>query len=76
MDILLDIHSCGLGRRQTGLRLRQYRRAVRRQLENGPGPPMKFSEFLSNQAHAAAIYGVAAGEHDANGFGVGAVLFD
>jgi hypothetical protein len=26
--------------------LRQYQRAVERQLETGPGPPIKLSEFL------------------------------
>lgn len=49
VEILLDIESCGLEPRRRGQRLRQYLRAVRRQLETGPGPPMKFSEFLQSR---------------------------
>jgi hypothetical protein len=46
VEILLDIEKSGLNPRRNGIALRQYLRAVRRQLETGPGPPMKFSEFL------------------------------
>lgn len=49
IDILLDMAACGLDSRRQGLRLRQYLRAVRKQLELGPGPPMKFSEFLQTR---------------------------
>ena len=49
VGILLDMQNCELGPRQARAYLRQYLRAVRRQLENGPGPPMKFSEFLQSR---------------------------
>jgi hypothetical protein len=49
VEILLDIANTGLDPRRSGERLRQYMRAVRRQLETGPGPPMKFSEFLQTR---------------------------
>jgi hypothetical protein len=46
VDILLDLQTCQLERRRRWDILRQYQRAVERQMENGPGPPMKLSEFL------------------------------
>ena len=49
VEILLDIANCGLDPRRKGLQLRQYMRAVRRQLEQSAGPPMKFSEFLQTR---------------------------
>ena len=49
MELLLDIEGCALEpKRRTGT-LRQYLRAVERQLDRGPGPPMKLSEFLENR---------------------------
>lgn len=45
IEILLDMDACQLGRRRVDI-LRQYQRAVERQLETGPGPPIKLSEFL------------------------------
>jgi hypothetical protein len=46
IDLLLDFQTCSLkGRRRTDL-LRAYQKAVQRQLETGPGPPMKLSEYL------------------------------
>jgi hypothetical protein len=44
--ILLDLASCQIERRRRFEILRQYQRAVERQLTSGPGPPMKLSEFL------------------------------
>ena len=49
IDILLDIESCEIGPRRRAEILRQYQKAVARQLENGPGPPMKLSQFLVQQ---------------------------
>jgi hypothetical protein len=49
VEVLLDIQGCGLDVRERGVRLRQYLRLVRRQLENGTGPPIKFSEFLQSR---------------------------
>ena len=46
IDLLLDLETCQLERRRRWDILRQYQRAVERQLQNGPGPPMKLSEFL------------------------------
>jgi hypothetical protein len=46
IELLIDIGECELDpKRRIGV-LRQYLRAVERQLESGPGPPMKLSEFL------------------------------
>ena len=50
MDLLLDIESCPVERRRRLEILRQYRRAVERQLDTGPGPPMKLSAFLAMRA--------------------------
>jgi hypothetical protein len=46
VEILLDYHSCELESRRRLEILRQYQRAVERQMESGVGPPMKLSEFL------------------------------
>jgi hypothetical protein len=46
VDILMDLENCQLERRRRLEILRQYQRAVERQMTNGPGPPMKLSEFL------------------------------
>ena len=50
MDLLLDIESCPLDRRRRLEILRQYQRAVERQLDTGPGPPLKLSAFLAMRA--------------------------
>ena len=50
VDILLDIENCQLERRRRLEILRQYQRAVTRQMETGPGPPMKLSRFLEERA--------------------------
>jgi hypothetical protein len=49
VEILMDFQNCSLepGRRMETLR--QYQRAVERQMEMGPGPPMKLSEFLQQK---------------------------
>ncbi len=46
VGILIDISACGLDRRKWAITLRQYLKAVQRQMETGPGPPMKLSEYL------------------------------
>ena len=46
IEILMDVEACQLESRRRGEILRQYERAVERQLESGPGPPMKLSQFL------------------------------
>ena len=44
--ILLDFETCRIEAKRRLEILRQYQRAVEKQLQSGPGPPMKFSEFL------------------------------
>jgi hypothetical protein len=46
VELLVDIESCALDPKRRVGTFRQYLRAVERQLEKGPGPPMKLSEFL------------------------------
>lgn len=46
VQILLDMDDCEVEPRRRQEILRQYQRAVEKQLETGPGPPMKLSEFL------------------------------
>lgn len=47
--ILMDLENCQFERRRRLEILRQYQRAVERQMETGPGPPMKLSEFLAER---------------------------
>lgn len=44
--ILLDLEQCQITPHRRLDILRQYEKAVSRQMEAGPGPPMKLSEFL------------------------------
>jgi hypothetical protein len=46
VEILMDLEYCQLDRRRRLEILRQYQRAVVRQMANAPGPPMKLSSFL------------------------------
>ena len=46
VEILLDTEQCRLEPRRRLEILRQYQKAVERQMETGPGPPMKLSEYL------------------------------
>ena len=46
MDILLDIENCEIEPDRWPELLRRYEKAVEKQMEMGPGPPMKLSEFL------------------------------
>jgi len=50
IDILLDLDACQLEPRRRTEILKQYERAVERQIESGAGPPMKLSEFLVRRA--------------------------
>ncbi|MGA2267381.1 MAG: hypothetical protein ABSH44_02825 [Bryobacteraceae bacterium] len=52
IDLLLDIENCPLDRRRRLETLRQYQKAVERQLETGPGPPMRLTDFLAMRAAA------------------------
>jgi len=54
VDILVDLESCALESRRRLEILRQYQRAVERQLGIGPGPPMKLSEVLVLRAQKRA----------------------
>ena len=46
IDLPLDFENCELPSRRRLDILRQYQKAVERQMETGPGPPMKLSHFL------------------------------
>jgi hypothetical protein len=50
VEILMDLENCPLDRRRRLDILRQYQRAVERQMQTGPGPPMKLSESLIMRA--------------------------
>jgi hypothetical protein len=54
VEILLDATSCQLEPRRRPEVLRQYQRAVEKQMETGPGPPMKLSEFLTIRSQRRA----------------------
>ena len=54
LDILLDMETCQFERRRRKEILRQYQRAVAKQMQRGPGPPMKLSEFLRLRAERTA----------------------
>jgi len=47
IEILLDMETCPMQPRRRVETLRQYQKAVERQLESGSTPPMKLSEFLA-----------------------------
>jgi hypothetical protein len=49
VDLLTDIESCVVPPARRIGALRRYLTAVERQLKRGPGPPMKFSEFLAGR---------------------------
>jgi hypothetical protein len=49
VEILLDLANCDVKPHRRLDTLRQYEKAVARQMESGPGPPMKLSEYLHNR---------------------------
>ena len=49
IELLIDIEKCQIDLKRRLATLRRYERAVTRQLESGPGPPMKLSEFLQRK---------------------------
>ena len=54
VELLTDIESCTVRPARRIGALRRYLTAAERLLKRGPGPPMKFSEFLArrdNQQH-------------------------
>ena len=58
-EILMDLENCRLDRRRRVEVLRQYQRAVERQINTGSGPPMKLSEFLVLRERRREQSGVA-----------------
>jgi hypothetical protein len=50
IEIMLDFNNCRIESKRRSEILRQYRRAVERQMATGPGPPMKLSAFLELRA--------------------------
>jgi hypothetical protein len=49
VELLLDLQTCELEPRRRRQLLKQYERAVERQMDTGPGPPMKLSEYLQSR---------------------------
>jgi hypothetical protein len=49
IELLLDMESCDIEPRKRQDILRRYQKAVQKQMETGPGPPMKLSEFLQER---------------------------
>jgi hypothetical protein len=49
VEILLDLANCQIMPRRRLETLRAYERAVSRQMEVGPGPPMKLSDYLQQK---------------------------
>jgi hypothetical protein len=49
IGILLDIQACGVTPKRLPKTLRAYLKVVEHQLQSGPGPPMKLSEFLQRR---------------------------
>jgi hypothetical protein len=54
VELLLDVQTCQLEPRRKSEIMRQFQRAVERQMEFGPGPPMKLSEFMTMRANRDA----------------------
>ena len=46
IELLIDFEACQLPSRRRLELLKQYQNAVERQMDSGPGPPMKLSHFL------------------------------
>ena len=49
IEIMLDFQTCSLPPRRRMDLIRGYQKAVERQLEIGPGPPMKLSDYLQRR---------------------------
>jgi hypothetical protein len=49
VELILDMEGCQLERKRRKQLLRQYERAVQRQMDVGPGPPMKLSQYLQSR---------------------------
>ncbi len=60
LPLLLDFEQCNLNPRRRLETLRQYQRAVERQMSTGPGPPMKLSDFLERRRQRRIQSGVPA----------------
>ena len=49
VELLLDLQCCQLEPKRRRQLLDQYERAVQKQMDTGPGPPMKLSEYLQSR---------------------------
>ena len=49
VEIPLDMEACSIEPKRRGEILRQYLRGVEKQMEKGPGPPMKLSGILQRK---------------------------
>jgi len=54
IELMLDMQTCELEPRRRTEILKQYQRAVEKQLAVGPGPPMKLSDFLVIRARRSS----------------------
>jgi len=50
VDILLDFETCQLEKKHRNQLLKQWERAVERQIDLGHGPPMKLSQYLQSRS--------------------------
>jgi hypothetical protein len=64
LELLIDMETCRFERRRRLEIYRQYVRAVTRQMQYGPGPPMKLSQFLAERARRHAAHPPPAVEAD------------
>lgn len=64
VDFLLDLQACRMTRSRRDEALGRYERAIRRQLERGELPPVRFSDFMNRRVRkACSVPSVAS--HDA-----------
>jgi len=50
VGLLLDFETCQLEKKHRNQLIKQYERAVERQIDLGRGPPMKLSEYLQSRS--------------------------
>ena len=55
IELLIDMESCLVEPRRRPEILRQYQKAVEKQLESGPGPPMKLSQYLQTRVTRRSV---------------------
>jgi hypothetical protein len=78
VELLIDLETCQIPEKRRAEVLRQYQRAVGKQLETTPGPPMTLSRYLeivkslraakalAGQNHPPAQDAIPPAQHDSN----------